>query len=122
MSRITEIKKKINAIESLLKDLKSEVELLENEQPNLKTSIKKLEKSPPPLEEIKEFYDNLYSEFIGNNTSKVYDLLNVKTVTYLNLFCKINNLPIDTKKLPKGEVINSILQWLAQRKAITNDT
>lgn len=119
MKRITNIKKKIAAIESALSELKSELAQLENEVDQQQPKSSQSKPVPPSQDELKNFYNELYSKFLGGNTKETEELLKAKSVAYLGAFCRVNDLPIDIKKVSKEEVISSIIQWLAQRKAIT---
>lgn len=121
MSHISNIRKKIAAIESALGDLKSELDSLEQEKHASPTKPSRPKAVLPSQDELKEFYNSLYSKFVGGNSKETYDLLKAKSVAYLGAFCKVNQLPIDIKKVSKEEAISSIIQWLAQRKAITKE-
>jgi hypothetical protein len=119
MNRIANIKKRIASLEAALSELKSEVALLEKESSQQPPKQSRSKPTPPTQDELKGFYDDLYSKFLGGNSKETEELLKAKSVAYLGAFCKANNLPIDIKKVSKEEAISSITQWLAQRKAIT---
>lgn len=121
MSHISIIRKKIAAIESALSELKSQLDALEQEKHASPTKPSRPKAQLPSQNELKEFYDTLYAKFVAGNSKEPYDLLKTRSVAYLAAFCKVNQLPIDIKKVSKEEAISSIIQWLAQRKAITKE-
>jgi len=121
MNRINIIKKKIASIESTLSELKAEVDYLEKESSQQRTQITRTHSSEPNQDELRDFYNYLYSKYISGNAKEPLELLKSKSVSYLGAFCKANGLPIDMKKASKDKAIGDILQWFAQRKAITQN-
>ncbi|MBP9043307.1 MAG: hypothetical protein KBG49_07445 [Spirochaetes bacterium] len=118
-NRIEKIRKDVEQIEKLLSDIKVNLELLDKERPpELEKPADKLEKLPSE-EELKQQYEKLYEVIIKGNPNAIEEFIKSKTKRYLKAFCKANNLPIDTTKVSKEEIIKEVTQWMAQRKAIT---
>lgn len=118
MNRIYSIKTKIEQMESLLSAIKSELELCINED-KIKSKTMATEKILPSEEELQADYEKLYKLFISENYKAVEAFIKGKSKIYLKAFCKANNLPLDTTKVSKDRIANEVIQWLAQRKAIT---
>lgn len=118
MDRINAIKAKLEKIESLLFEIKSELEILSKEADSKpKKPIK--EEILPSDEELKSEYNGLYQEFIKSNLNCIHEFIEGKSKVYLKNFCRANNLPIDTTKASKNKIAEVVMQWMAQRKAIT---
>lgn len=119
MNRIANIQKQIAILEGALSQLKVELASLEQESTQRSTTPIRQKQAAPTPDELKNFYDEIYAKFVRGNSRDAEEQLRSKNVSYLGAFCKVNDLPIDTKKVSKQETISSIIQWLAQRKAIT---
>lgn len=119
MNIIDKLKTKIEQIEKLLSQVKDGLEALTKES---QTQPKKVRtKEPPPSEEqLHAEYERLYEDFVTTNSNQaVEEFVKGKKKAYLNAFCKANSLPISVTKTSKSEIINLIMQWMVQRKAIT---
>ena len=118
MNRIERIKAKIDQMGKLLIEVKDELETLGKESPSLPKKIRK-EEPLPPQEHLQAEYGRLYKEFMANNANGIKDFIKSKSKAYLKAFCKTNNLPLDTTKVSKDKIADEVIQWMAQRKAIT---
>ena len=118
MKVLERIKAKIGQIEKLCAEVKSEMDSLTEKfasgQPK-----RKREETLPSESELKAEYNRLYSEFINNNHNIIEEFIKINSKKYLNAFCKANSLPLDTSKASKNKICTEVLQWMAQRKAIT---
>jgi hypothetical protein len=120
VNRIDRIRAKVEKIEALCVEVKAELEELsrESEANQAKKSTKE-ESTLPTENECRKEFDRLYDEYLAGNPKAVEEFVAEKPKDYLKVFCKVNNLSVDTKKASKERVTSEILQWLAQRKAIT---
>lgn len=118
MSKIVSIRKKIEHIESLLTKIKDELEALSKEG---ETQPKKVgQEAPlPSEEELRVEYEKLYEKFIHKDYKTIEEFFRGKKKNYLKAFCKANNLPVDTTKVSKDGIMKEVMQWFAQRQAIT---
>lgn len=105
------ILKKIQQIESLLKEVKRELNARE-----AKGQLKKMVETPK--EKLIEEYDKLYSEYLLRGSDAVIDFVKNHKKDYLKIFCKANNLSV-TSKTPKRQIVEEIIRWFKQRKVIT---
>jgi len=119
MNRLETIKKKIEQIEELLIEIKGEVEALSKENESIQTKSRQPEEDLPSDDELRLEYDRLYQDFISSNSGVVEEFIKSKSKTYLKAFCRANNLPVDITKVSKAKIVDVVLQWMAQRKAIT---
>lgn len=117
MKKIEKIQNRIEKIESILSEVKLELKELE-ENSYKEKSRKYKEKFPTPEVFIKE-YEDLYSNFLRENSKVVLDFIDVRSLKYLLKFCQSNNIVIDSKKRSKSKIGEEIIQWFIQRKAIT---
>lgn len=122
MNRFETIKKKIEQVEELLAEIKGEVEALSKENESRQTKRRQPEEVLPSDEELRLEYDRLYQDFISSNSAVVEEFIKSKSKTYLKAFCRANNLPVDITKVSKAGIVDIVLQWMAQRKAITQKT
>lgn len=124
MDKIDRLKKKIEQIEALLVEIKSELEALSKEgEIKLNKQLQtETETTIPSNDELRLEYDRLYQDFIASNTRAIEEFIKGKSKTYLKNFCRANNLPVDTTKISKTRIVDIVLQWMAQRKAITQKT
>jgi len=118
MNKVEIIKKKIDQIEGLLVDLKGELETLSKEN-EPRPRRQQAEEILPSDEELRLEYDRLYQEFVVSNSRAIEEFIKGKSKIYLKAFCRVNNLPIDTTKASKSRIVDIVMQWMAQRKAIT---
>jgi hypothetical protein len=118
MNRFDNIKKKIQHIENLLAEIKNELEILIKEKETQPKKASKKE-SLPSNEELRVEYERLYEKFRTKNTKAIDEFIKEKSKNYLNAFCKANNLPVDTTKVSKDGIAREVMQWFAQRQAIT---
>ena len=120
MDNISRITSKIDQIERLLGDIRDQLgDMSKDSEPRAKT-VRKTE----PLATEEEFqaeYERLCKEFAEGNAGAVESFVKSKTKVYLKAFCKANNLPLDAARLRKDEIANEVMQWMAQRKAITKN-
>jgi hypothetical protein len=72
----------------------------------------------PSSTELREHYLQLYEAFLKSGAESIREFAQRHSRAYLVAFCRANNLPIDTGKLSKDRVGDSLEQWLVQRKAI----
>lgn len=126
MGRIDSIMAKIEQMENLLAEVKSELETLKKEKEDLiqsgeaRKSRKLYRVEPLPAEEeLRAEYERLYDEFKNKNFNAIEEFVKGKSKRYLKTFCKANNLPVDTTKVSKDGIAKEVLQWFAQRNAIT---
>jgi len=119
MNRLETIKKKIEQVEELLIEIKGEVEALSKENESRQTKSRQPEEDLPSDDELRSEYDRLYQDFISSNSGAVEEFIKSKSKTYLKAFCRANNLPVDITKVSKAKIVDVVLQWMAQRKAIT---
>ncbi len=119
---IKNIRKKLNKISGLLSEIDEEFKKIDPEKPlaTKRKQPRRLKKQipMPSLEEFKQIYMELYSQFTKNNPGVVEEFVKAHTKDYLNAFCKANSLPIKAKE-SKGKIAKQIGQWFAQKKAIT---
>lgn len=119
MNRLETIKKKIEQVEELLIEIKGELEALSKENESRQTKSRQIEENLPSDDELRSEYDRLYQGFISSNSGVVEEFIKSKSKTYLKAFCRANNLPVDITKVSKARIVDVVLQWMAQRKAIT---
>lgn len=119
MNKIETIKKKMERIEELLAEIKSELEALSKEGEAKPKKQRQAEEVIPSDDELRLEYDRLYQDFIASSSRVVEEFIKGKSKTYLKAFCRANNLPVDTTKVSKAGIVDIVLQWMAQRKAIT---
>jgi len=119
MNRFETIKKKIEQVEELLIEIKVEVEALSRESESRQTKTRQPEEVLPSDEELRSEYDRLYQDFISSKSGAVEEFIKSRSKTYLKAFCRANNLPVDITKVSKARIVDVVLQWMAQRKAIT---
>lgn len=119
MNRIATIHRKIEQVESILAEIKIDLESLSKEQEGKPAKQQRTTETVPTNEELRAEYEQLYQEFIASNSRTVENFVKSKSKAYLKAFCKANNLPIDTTKASKDKIADVIVQWMAQRKAIT---
>jgi hypothetical protein len=118
MNKIDNIKAKIEQIESLLAVIKNELETLSKEG-KVKPKKSHTEEPLPSEEELRAEYEKLYEAFIFTNPKAIEEFIKGKSKNYLRVFCKANNLPVDTTKVSKEGIAKEVFQWMVQRKAIT---
>lgn len=120
MSRIDRIWAKVEKIEALCAEVKADLEELSRESKSNQAKKPTKEESALPTEnECRKEFDRLYDEYLAGDPKAVEEFVTKKSKGYLKVFCKANNLSVDAKKASKERVTSEILQWLAQRKAIT---
>lgn len=119
MNRLETIKEKIEQIERLLAEVKGELEAIGKEDESKPTKRRQAEEILPSDEELRSEYNRLYQEFIASNSRAVEEFVEGKSKAYRKAFCRANNLPVDTTKVSKSAIVDTVIQWMAQRKAIT---
>lgn len=108
-----------DGFKSLLTDVKNELETLCKESPT-QPKKRRVEEPLPSEEHLRVEYQRLYETFTATNSSQAVEgFVKGKKKTYLNAFCKANSLPVNVTKVSKNGIIDLIMQWMAQRKAIT---
>ncbi len=73
----------------------------------------------PSEDELRTAYEKLYGQFVARNFTSIKDFIKTKNKIYLLAFCKANKLPIDAAKVSKERIVEEVMLWTAQRKAIT---
>ena len=73
----------------------------------------------PSEEELQTEYEKLYEEFVVKNFKSIKEFINGRSKIHLKAFCQANNLPIDTAKVSKDRIVDEVMRWMAQRKAIS---
>ena len=68
---------------------------------------------------IKYYLEKLYEEFVVKNFKSIKEFINGRSKIYLKAFCQANRLPIDTAKVSKDRIVDEVMRWMAQRKAIS---
>ena len=119
MNQIDRIRAKIKQIETLCAEVMTQLESLEKAQDSQPKKPTKEETTLPTEADCLAEFDRLYQAYLAGNPSAVEEFVREKSKDYLRVFCKVNNLSVDTKRASKERVASEILQWLAQRKAIT---
>jgi len=119
MKRVDTIKQKVERIEGLLAEIKKELEILSKEEQTKQRRQRRTEETLPSDEELRSEHDRLYQEFIATNSKAIKEFIKGKSKDYLRAFCKANNLPVDTTKASKDRIVDIVMQWMAQRKVIT---
>ena len=118
MNNVNRIKSKVEQIERLVSEIKQELESLAQEKPAEAVKIRRKEIIPPD-EELKLEHEKLFNDFMNQDQQKINEFISGKSKNYLKSFCKVNNLPLDTTKLSKDKIAAEVIQWMAQRKAIS---
>lgn len=137
MTGIDKSRTKIKEIEKLLAEIKDRLKTLSKEsRPQQKRVIteadlfskEELKKGHgekisaremlPSEEELQAEYEKLYEEFVVKNFKSIKEFINRRSKIYLKAFCQANSLPIDTAKVSKDRIVDEVMQWMAQRKAI----
>lgn len=117
MTKIESILRKIDIVQTTLKELKREVTSLQ------KKGKDKPDKTGLPDETtLKAEYETLFRGFLEAKTDVVGEFIASRGKPYLIAFFRANSLPIDLKRLSKKAAISELRNWLAQRKAITDPT
>lgn len=136
MTGIDKSRTKIKEIEKLLAEIKDRLKTLSKEsRPQQKRVIteadpfskEELEKGHeekisarlPSEEELQTEYEKLYEEFVVKNFKSIKEFINGRSKIYLKAFCQANRLPIDTAKVSKDRIVDEVMRWMAQRKAIS---
>jgi hypothetical protein len=118
MSNIDPIKKRIEQIENLLKEVKYELDKI-SEEKSSKKEVTHKDEIIPTDEVLHADYEGLYIEFRNGNFANIQLFIKSKSKNYLKSFCRANSLPIDGYKASKDKIIAEVMNWLAQREAIT---
>jgi hypothetical protein len=116
MKRSEKLVSRIIRTEKLLSELKEELKIVKAAEVSSANKKEKLILTPDSL---RTDFDNLYLEFIKKDLSIINDFVNSKNHYYLKQFCKANNITLDPKQMSKDKIINEILRWFMQRKAIS---
>ena len=117
--KFAKVKAKIEQIERLLSEVKTEIESLgmaeQTSTINATSSV-----APVPSEkELQHEFEKLYEAFEIKNIEAIKLFIKGKDKNYLKFFCRANSLPLDTTKISKDSIAEEVIQWMAQRKAIT---
>lgn len=109
---------KIAQIEKLVAEVKADLRGLgkETAAPLLPTGEQHVS---PSNEELQASYEKLYQEFLANHADAIRSFIKGKSKKYLKDFCRANSLSLDTTKVSKDRIASEVVQWMAQRKAIT---
>ncbi len=118
MDALRRLKSKIEQIEKLIAECKRDIEDLGQQPKVAKTRERKIE-AVPSEQDLQLEYGRLYEEFIADHPRVVEDFIKNRSKVYLKAFCKANKLPIDTSKVSKDGIAREAMQWMAQRKLIT---
>lgn len=120
-NRIERLIAKIERIEALSADVKKELEILNKESLTKAKKSSKKEVALPSETECRDELDKLYLAYLNGNPDATQEFIKNKTKEYLKVLCKANNLPANAAKMSKQHIIDEILRWFAQRKAISQD-
>ena len=118
MSRIDRVKTKIQQIEKLMAEVKGEIEAIAKETQSQPKKVH-AEELLPSEEQLREEYGRLYEEFMVRNFKAIEEFIKNKSKTYLKVFCRANNLPLDATKVSKVGIVDEVMKWMAQREVIT---
>jgi len=120
MDKIERIQTKIEKIKILFVEVMNELnELKQEAEEDRSKKMPKDNVSLPTEEECRMEYDRLFQEYLSGNPQAVKKFVAEKPKNYLKIFSKANNLSVDAQKASKERITKEIIQWLAQRKAIT---
>lgn len=136
MTGIDKSRTKIKEIEKLLAEIKDRLKTLSKESRSQQKRViteadlfskEELEKGHeekiyarlPSEEELQTEYEKLYEEFVVKNFKSIKEFINRRSKIYLKGFCQANRLPIDTAKVSKDRIVDEVMRWMAQRKAIS---
>ncbi len=119
MDRIEAIKAKIQQIETLCDEVLEELSALQKESKLEPRKTKRQDEKPPTESECREEYDQLYTAFLSGNVNAVEKFVENKSREYMKVFCKVNNILVDPMRVSRERVRNEIIQWFAQRRAIS---
>ncbi|MGH7902407.1 MAG: hypothetical protein ACRENZ_11795 [Thermodesulfobacteriota bacterium] len=136
MTGIDKSRTKIKEIEKLLAEIKDRLKTLSKESRSQQKRViteadlfskEELEKGHeekisarlPSEEELQTEYEKLYEEFVVKNFKSIKEFINRRSKIYLKAFCQANRLPIDTAKVSKDRIVDEVMRWMAQRKAIS---
>jgi len=120
MQKLERIRAKIEKIETLCIELRADLDALQTDDSARGTGKAVRQNAVPPTKEESQIeFERLYKEYLAGNSASVSRFVDQHTKDYLKAFCKANSLPVDIKNTPKQQLGDLILQWLAQRKAIT---
>lgn len=118
MNKIQKIQAKIQKIQTLCAEVLNELEELQREDTSNR-SQQPTNIDFPSEEECREAFDHLYELYQSGNPKAIDDFVSEKSKDYLKVFCKVNSLSADVKKVAKQKLVDEIRQWFAQRKALT---
>lgn len=121
MHRQAKMLDKIEQIEKLIHEIKNELSALSREEGISPKKRKTKDEVIPSQEELKKLYEHFYNDFVENRGDEIRRSIEQKTKRVLAAFCRANNLPIDGSKASKKEIYEEVINWLAQRKAITKE-
>jgi hypothetical protein len=115
MNNMQLILDKIRLLRRTLTELHTAVVSLEGGRTKAKTRQGAL----PDEKQLKAEYEDLYRHFLEAQTDVVGEFVTAKKKPYLMVFFRVNNLPIDLKRVSKEAAAQQLRNWLSQRKAIT---
>ncbi len=117
---VDKLKRKIARAEALLREIREDFATLSG---NVRAMVLEADAtSPQPLptqEELRKEFEDLFSQFESGKVEQIAATLTSRSKSYLSDFCAANSLPVDMSRNSKEQVVSAILQWLAQRKVIT---
>ena len=136
MTGIDKSRTKIKEIEKLLAEVKDRLKTLSKESRSQQKRViteadlfskeelekgheEKISAGLPSEEELQTEYEKLYEEFVVKNFKSIKEFINRRSKIYLKAFCQANRLPIDTAKVSKDRIVDEVMRWMAQRKAIS---
>jgi L-arabinose isomerase len=120
MSKLERITKNLAKIEELLASIHKDIQDLGVEDLVTETAKGPKKLSDKEIEALKEEYQRLYDAYLVGNITSVEEFVNKNTKDYLMAFLAVNNLML-SKGNTKKEILNDILKWMSQIKAINRN-
>ena len=121
MDKIENIRINIKKIYALLDDVKSEIESLSlGLQKQTKALNPKIPVLIPSEDELKKKYEEIYNSCKIGEWGTIQQFVNNTNRKVLNLFFRVNNLPLNTK-LSKENMVKDLRQFIIQRMEISKE-
>jgi len=120
MSKLERITKNLAKIEELLASIHKDIQDLGVEDLVTETAKGPKKLSDKEIEALKEEYQRLYDAYLVGNITSVEEFVNKNTKDYLMAFLAVNNLML-SRGNTKKEILNDILKWMSQIKAINRN-
>ena len=121
MDKIENIRINIKKIYALLDDVKNEIESLSSDlQKQTKALNPKIPVLIPSEDELKKKYEEIYNSCKIGEWGTIQQFVNNTNRKVLNLFFRVNNLPLNTK-LSKENMVKDLRQFIIQRMEISKE-